>query len=82
MHVSLEEKMIPEILLQSGYTSASIGKWHVGEEEQYFPTHQGFDINIAGYEHGSPPTYWGPFESEKSWNPVIKTWTIEKKGNI
>ncbi|WP_339905336.1 sulfatase, partial [uncultured Cyclobacterium sp.] len=80
MHVSLEEKMIPEILLQSGYTSASIGKWHVGEEEKYFPTNQGFAINIAGYEHGSPPTYWGPFESEKSWNPVIKNLDNREEG--
>ncbi|AEL25664.1 sulfatase [Cyclobacterium marinum] len=80
MHVSLEEKMIPEILLQSGYTSASIGKWHVGEEEKFFPTHQGFAINIAGYEHGSPPTYWGPFESEKSWNPVIKNLDNREEG--
>ena len=72
MHVSLEETMIPEMLQGLGYASASIGKWHVGDNEKYFPTHQGFDTNIAGYEHGSPPTYWGPYQSEKTWNPVIK----------
>jgi arylsulfatase A len=50
----------------------SIGKWHVGDKEMYFPTHQGFDQNIAGYEDGSPPTYWGPYEIDRDWNSIIK----------
>ena len=80
MHVSLEEVMIPEIMKPLGYSTISIGKWHVGEAEKYFPTHQGFDINIAGYEHGSPPTYWGPYETESTWNPVIKHLDNRKPG--
>jgi len=39
MHVELNEIMIPEALNGLGYTSISIGKWHVGDEEKYFPTH-------------------------------------------
>ena len=80
MFVPLDEVMIPEALLTLGYATASIGKWHVGEEEKYFPTHQGFDVNIAGYEHGSPPTYWGPYEKELGWNPVIKNLSDRKEG--
>lgn len=80
MYVSLEEVMIPEALLNLGYATASIGKWHVGTEEKYFPTHQGFDINIAGYEHGSPPTYWGPYEKDSDWNPMIKNLYERKEG--
>lgn len=80
MHVALEEVMIPEIMKPLGYSTISIGKWHVGEEERYFPTHQGFDINVAGYEHGSPPTYWGPYETESTWNPVIKNLENRKPG--
>ncbi|WP_172594411.1 sulfatase [Mariniphaga sediminis] len=73
MYVDLNEIMIPEALKSLGYKSISIGKWHVGKEEKYFPTLQGFDINIAGYEHGSPPTYWGPYKNPNSdWNPKIK----------
>jgi arylsulfatase A len=72
MYVPTEEVMIPEALSNLGYVSASIGKWHVGDKEDYFPTKQGFDVNIAGYEHGSPPTYWGPYEKDQAWNPVIK----------
>lgn len=80
MYVALHEIMIPESLSHMGYISASIGKWHVGKEEKYFPTHQGFDINIAGYEHGSPPTHWGPYEKDLTWNPVIKNLDDRKPG--
>lgn len=41
---------IAEALHTSGYVSASMGKWHLGSD----PTTQGFDINIAGKEWGSP----------------------------
>jgi len=41
---------IAEALKPSGYVSATMGKWHLGED----PTTQGFDVNIAGREWGSP----------------------------
>ncbi len=41
---------IAEALKVSGYTTATMGKWHLGKD----PTTQGFDINIAGREWGSP----------------------------
>ena len=81
MYVELNEVMIPEALKPLGYKSISIGKWHVGNKEKYFPTHQGFDINIAGYEHGSPPTYWAPYKNpELNWNPSIKNLDEGKPG--
>lgn len=39
-----------EVLGDNGYTLASMGKWHLGAD----PTTQGFDVNIAGKEWGSP----------------------------
>lgn len=39
-----------EALDTNGYTSASMGKWHLGSD----PVSQGFDLNIAGREWGSP----------------------------
>jgi len=39
-----------EALKMGGYTTAMMGKWHLGKD----PTTQGFDINIAGREWGSP----------------------------
>ncbi|HIE96399.1 MAG TPA: aryl-sulfate sulfohydrolase [Fuerstia sp.] len=39
-----------EVLDSNGYALASMGKWHLGSD----PTTQGFDVNIAGKEWGSP----------------------------
>src|SRR5215471_9137503 len=57
----LEEVTIAEALAPLGYTSAAIGKWHLGGKP-YYPEHQGFDINIGGTEKGSPPSYFPPYK--------------------
>jgi len=41
---------VAEALKANGYTTATMGKWHLGAD----PTTQGFDVNIAGREWGSP----------------------------
>jgi len=41
---------IAESLATNGYVSASMGKWHLGPD----PCQQGFDVNVAGREWGSP----------------------------
>ena len=72
MYIPLEETLIPEVLKPFGYITASIGKWHVGHEG-FYPTDQGFDINIAGWTHGSPPSHFYPYTSKKKWNSSIPT---------
>jgi arylsulfatase A-like enzyme len=63
--LKLAETTIAELLKPAGYRSASIGKWHLGSEG-FYPTDQGFDVNIGGNHSGSPPRspkpYFGPFE--------------------
>jgi arylsulfatase A-like enzyme len=63
--LKLAETTIAERLKPAGYRSASVGKWHLGGKG-FWPTDQGFDINIGGTESGSPPRspkpYFGPFE--------------------
>jgi len=39
-----------ETLKSAGYVTATMGKWHLGDD----PTTQGFDVNIAGKHWGSP----------------------------
>lgn len=34
---------IAEILKTAGYSTAAVGKWHLGDKKQYLPTNQGFD---------------------------------------
>ena len=37
------ETTIPQMLKPAGYTSACIGKWHLGSLPKYLPTNRGFD---------------------------------------
>lgn len=48
----LDDKFITmaEALKTNGYVTATMGKWHLGAD----PTTQGFDVNIAGKQWGSP----------------------------
>lgn len=38
-----EERTIAEVLKESGYATACIGKWHLGDQPEFLPTRQGFD---------------------------------------
>lgn len=63
MHLPIEEVTIAELLKTKGYATASIGKWHLGHDEKYYPEHQGFDVNIGGYYKGSPNQYFSPYKN-------------------
>ena len=54
MFLPLEEKTIAESLKELGYSTWHVGKWHLGDDEKYWPENQGFDVNIAGNYKGSP----------------------------
>jgi arylsulfatase A len=38
-----EELTVAELLKASGYATAAVGKWHLGDDETFLPTRQGFD---------------------------------------
>ena len=63
---------IAKVFQSAGYRTASIGKWHLGNEE-FYPEKHGFDVNIAGLNAGSPPTYFSPWR--------IKTITDGRDGD-
>ena len=61
----LEEITIAEKLKNSGYSTFYVGKWHLGSEGSY-PEDHGFDINIGGFEKGSPMGgYYSPYKNPK-----------------
>jgi arylsulfatase A len=61
-YLPLEAITLAERLKEKGYATASIGKWHLGQEP-YYPEKHGFDLNIAGTREGSPVPggYFAPY---------------------
>ena len=80
MHLRREVVTVAEALREAGYVSASIGKWHLGDEP-YWPTTQGFDTNVAGHTHGSPASYFFPYRKpEQTWNPDMPNLDLSESG--
>jgi len=62
------EETIAEALKMGGYISASIGKWHLGEQSgpQYRPQNQGFSRVVLSQHHGDMK-YFYPFVDREKW---------------
>ena len=61
----LNETTVAEKLRDNGYKTFYAGKWHLGSEG-YYPEDNGFDINIGGFEKGSPMGgYYSPYKNPK-----------------
>jgi arylsulfatase A-like enzyme len=68
MYLDTAETTIAEELQKAGYTTAIMGKWHLGEDSLYWPENQGFDLNIGGYNRGQPGSYFYPYDgSRQGW---------------
>jgi len=52
---------LAEALKENGYKTIHLGKWHLGDTPDYYPEHQGFDVNVAGHKAGKPKTYFSPY---------------------
>lgn len=63
-----EEVTWAEALKAGGYTGASIGKWHLGEEHgaEFRPQNQGFDRVVLSHHHGYFD-YFYPFVDKERW---------------
>ena len=68
-------RSLPQLLKNAGYTTALIGKWHLGWKPQYSPIRHGFDYFfgfksgfIDFYTHTSPdsPTHDDLFENDSA----------------
>lgn len=56
---------LPASLKAAGYTTASIGKWHLGGQD-HTPQDCGFDINIGGGHTGHPASFFWPYGDPKA----------------
>jgi arylsulfatase A-like enzyme len=61
------ETTLAEALHPAGYRNIFVGKWHLGEGEEYWPENQGFDVNIGGCSAGHPKSWFSPYG-----NPRLK----------
>ncbi len=52
--LNLNETTFAEYALTQGYKTFIAGKWHLGEQEKFWPQHQGFQINKGAFAVGSP----------------------------
>ncbi len=59
-----DEVTIAEAVKPAGYVSCHIGKWHLGPDD-YYPTKQGFDVNLGGCDYGQPPGYFDPYTNRR-----------------
>ncbi|MEM7199401.1 MAG: sulfatase [Planctomycetota bacterium] len=59
----LAERTIGEELGERGYHTFFAGKWHLGPSEEFWPEHQGFDVNQGGWSRG------GPYGGDKYFSP-------------
>lgn len=50
---------LAEALRDAGYSTATIGKWHLNAD----PTEHGFEINIGGSHAGHPKSYFSPYKN-------------------
>ncbi len=41
--INPEETTLPEVLKNAGYSTAIIGKWHLGDQPEFLPVRHGFD---------------------------------------
>ena len=67
-HLPLEEFNLARAFKAAGYTTWHVGKWHLGTQD-YYPQHQGFDVNIGGGHQGHP------------WQGYFSPWNLEKLEN-
>jgi len=50
----LDEYTLAQGLRAAGYQTFFVGKWHLGDDQKYWPENRGFDVNIGGWAAGSP----------------------------
>lgn len=53
----LADVTVAEALKDRGYSTFYAGKWHLGPTPEFWPEHQGYDVNRGGHSAGGP---YGP----------------------
>ncbi len=69
------EITIAQALKSKGYVSEAIGKWHLGHQPQFLPTHHGFDAFYGlRWSVDQEPNKGIPKNASMSLNPKLEWW--------
>jgi len=63
--MDLEEHTLAEAFKDAGYATCFAGKWHLGPTPEFWPTKQGFDVNIGGHSRGMPRSFFSPYHNPR-----------------
>ena len=69
------EITIARALKPQGYTTACIGKWHLGHLPQYLPTSHGFD-SYFGIPYSNDMDRVGGEGRQAFWGPKVEYWNV------
>ncbi len=62
---------LTEVFHSAGYRTALVGKWHLGDAENY-PETRGFDFNIGGTLWGATESYFFPYRGKGLWGQELR----------
>lgn len=68
--LAVAEKTVADYLKNEGYSTALIGKWHLGEKPQFHPNQRGFDEFFGMLKGGSPYTTGKANDIQRNGTPV------------
>ncbi|HRX78608.1 MAG TPA: sulfatase [Pirellulaceae bacterium] len=72
-----EEITIAEALQANGYSTACVGKWHLGHLPEYLPTNNGFDYYFGiPYSNDMDRMNEAPKGRDAFWDPEVRYWNV------
>lgn len=72
--LSLQEKLLPQVLKENGYSTYAVGKWNLGHfQKRYYPTNRGFEKHYGNYTgclSHNDHTYYGVHDFHENGKPI------------
>ncbi|WP_345335634.1 sulfatase-like hydrolase/transferase [Ferrimonas pelagia] len=73
MGIPLNQQTIGNYLSEAGYVTGHIGKWHDGDEQEYWPYNRGFQ-EFFGFNNGAASYFVGPVNQtwDAPWSAIYR----------
>ena len=60
--LALEQYTLAEAFRDAGYRTGFVGKWHMGQDPEFWPDQQGFEFVFRGAPDPGPPSFFSPYK--------------------